>query len=216
MQSSDLSVKERAVLFALLGEACELSNPQLEERVGFRLTGKERRALNDRKLVESRRAGQTYAHELSDAGWRWCAMELSVKPKARATSMERALYALLGGLDRYLAGTEQRLADVFGRRPGVASGARPDAGADDIDERIAAAYHELAAGPGELVKVRELRARLADTPRRDLDPALERLYRERRVNLVPQSNQQSLSDADRQAALVIGGESKHLISIRQV
>jgi len=214
MQSSDLSVKERAVLFALLGEACELSNPQLEERVGFRLTGKERRALNDRKLVESRRAGQTYAHELSDAGWRWCAMELSARPKARATSMERALYALLGGLDRYLAGTEQGLADVFGRRPGAPSGARPDADAG-IDERIAAAYHELAVRPGELVKVRELRARLADTPRSDLDSALERLYRERRVNLVPQSNQQSLSDADRQAALVIGEESKHLISIRQ-
>ena len=213
MQSSDLSVKERAVLFALLGEACGLSNPQLEERVGFRLTGKERRTLNDRKLVESRRAGQTYVHELSDAGWRWCTMELSAKPQARATSMERALYALLGGIDRYLAGTEQGLADVFGWRPGVAPGPRPDSGAD-IDERIAEACHELA-GPGEFVKIRELRARLADTPRSDLDSALERLYQERRVNLVPQSDQQSLSDADRESALVIGGERKHLISARR-
>jgi hypothetical protein len=212
MQPEDLSVKERAVLFALLGEARELSNPQLEERVGFRLTGKERRTLNDRKLVESRRAGQTYVHELSDAGWRWCAMELSVKPKARATSMERALYALLGWLDRYLAGTEQSLADVFGWDPGAASWTRPDA---DIDERIAAAYRGLATGPGEYVKIRELRARLAGTPRNDLDLALERLYRERRVDLVPQSSQQSLTDADRESALVIGEERKHLISIRQ-
>ena len=33
--SGEFSVKERAVMFALLAEARELSNPELEERVGF-------------------------------------------------------------------------------------------------------------------------------------------------------------------------------------
>lgn len=202
MQSDDLSVKERAVLFALLGEARELSNPQLEERVGFRLTGKERRTLNDRKLVESRRAGRTYAHELSDAGWHWCAMELSAGPKGGATSMERALYAVLGGLARHLADTEQTLADVFRWRAGA-----------DIDELIMTAYHGLASGPGEFVKIRELRARLADIAHSDLDSALERLYRARQVNLVSQANQQILMEADRRSALMVGGEHKHMISV---
>jgi hypothetical protein len=50
MQSADLSVKERAVLFALLGEAREVTNSQLADRAGFRLDGKERRKLNDLKL----------------------------------------------------------------------------------------------------------------------------------------------------------------------
>src|ERR1700761_7176458 len=93
MQSDDLSVKERAVLFALMAEARELSNSELFERAGFRLDGKERRTLNDRKLVDSRRVGRGYAHELTDAGWDWCATHASSEgPQVRATSMEGALY----------------------------------------------------------------------------------------------------------------------------
>jgi len=68
----DLTVRQRAVLFALLGEARQVSNPELEALIGFRLDGKERRNLNDRKLVESTMVGRAFAHELSDAGWRWC------------------------------------------------------------------------------------------------------------------------------------------------
>jgi hypothetical protein len=59
MQGEELSVKERAVLFALMGEAREVSNSELAERAGFRLDGKDRRRLNDRKV------GRTYAHELT-------------------------------------------------------------------------------------------------------------------------------------------------------
>jgi hypothetical protein len=211
MQPDDLSVKERAVLFALLGEARELSNPQLEERVGFRLTGKERQALNDRKLVDSRRVGRTFVHELSDAGWHWCGMELSAGPKGGATSMERALYAILGGLARHLEENEQSLADIF--HPQSPEVPKKPA---DVAELVTSMYFELAAGePGKFVKLRELRARLGDVPRGELDSALERLYRAQQVNLVPQANQQALTGADRESALRIGGEAKHMISIRR-
>ena len=60
MQRDELSAKERAVLFALMGEAREVSNSELAERAGFRLDGKERRKLNDLKLVASRKAGRTF------------------------------------------------------------------------------------------------------------------------------------------------------------
>jgi hypothetical protein len=39
------------------------------------------------------------------------------------------------------------------------------------------------------------------------------MYRTQQVNLVPQSNQQALTKADRDAALRIGGEAKHMISV---
>jgi hypothetical protein len=39
------------------------------------------------------------------------------------------------------------------------------------------------------------------------------MFTGQRVNLVPQSNQQALTIADRESALRIGGEHKHLISI---
>jgi len=212
MQPDDLSVKERAVLFALLGEAREVTNPQLEERAGFRLDGKERRKLNNLKLVDSRRAGRTYAHELTDAGWRWCAGELSVGLRGKATSMEGALYAVLGGLGRHLDDTQQSLADIFRRRP--ADEATASLPSEDVEKLVMDAYYDLAAEPGEFVKVRELRDRLSAISRPDLDSALERMYRAQRVNLVPQDNQQALTDADRQSALRVGGEFKHLLSVR--
>jgi hypothetical protein len=212
MQSDDLSVKERAVLFALLGEAREVTNPQLAERAGFRLDGKERRKLNDLKLVDSRRTGRTYAHELTDAGWHWCATELSVGLRGRAASMEGALYAVLGGLGRHLDDTGQSLADIFRRRSADEATSSPQG--EDVEKLVMEAYHDLAAEPGEFVKVRELRDRLSVIARPDLDSALERMYRAQRVNLVPQHNQQALTDADRQSALRVGGEFKHLLSVR--
>ena len=204
MPSDGLSVKERAALFALLAEARQLSNPELEERVGFRLDGRERRRLNDLKLVESDKVGRAYAHELSEAGWRWCADELTGSPSGRGGSMERALYVVLGGLDRYLRGSGQGLADIFRQRQEV-----------DVEARIETGYQALTRGPGEFVALRELRSRLADIPRPDVDAALAAMYAGQRVNLIPQSNQQALSDADRESALRIGGEGKHLISIGQ-
>ena len=73
MNSSQLSGKERAALFALLAEAHPLSNPELEERVGFRLDGAACRRLNQLKLVETIQPRRAFVHELTDAGWRWCA-----------------------------------------------------------------------------------------------------------------------------------------------
>jgi hypothetical protein len=212
MQSDDLSVKERAVLFALLGEACEVTNPQLAERAGFRLDGKERRKLNGLKLVDSRRTGRTYAHELTDAGWHWCAAELSAGLPGKASSMEGALYAVLGGLSRHLDDTGQSLADIFRRRS--ADESTPSQQGGDVEKLVMEAYHDLAAEPGEFVMLRELRSRLSAIERPDLDAALGRMYRAQRVNLVPQANQQALTDADRRSALRIGGEFKHLLSAR--
>ncbi len=197
-------------MLALMGEAREISNSELAERAGFRLDGMERRRLNDRKLVDSRKVGRTYAHELTDAGWDWCATHLSQRPKTKASSMEGALCAVLGGLARYLEYSEQSLADVFQRR----NPEGPEKPGDIVD-LIRAAYLRLANEPGEFVKLRKLRAELGDVPRGELDSALAGMYRAQQVNLVPQSNQQALTQADRESGLRIGGEAKHMISIRQ-
>jgi hypothetical protein len=213
MQSDDLSVKERAVLFALMGEAREVTNPQLADRAGFRLDGKERRKLNDLKLVDSRKTGRTYAHELTDAGWHWCATELPAGLRGKATSMEGALYAVLGGLARHLDDTGQSPADIFRRTTDEATPSPQ--GEEDVEKLVTEAYRDLAAEPGEFVKLRQLRDRLSAVARPNLDSALEKMYRAQRVNLVPQANQQALTDADRRSALRVGGEFKHLLSVRQ-
>lgn len=81
---------------------------------------------------------------------------------------------------------------------------------------ITAAYRELAPAPGEFVGLRELRSRLPGADRVRVDRALKEMYAAQRVNLVPRSNQRALSDADRAAAVRLGGEHKHMISIERL
>jgi hypothetical protein len=108
----ELSARERAVLFTLLSQARKLSNPELEALIGIRLEGKERRRLNDLKLVESDKPGRSFVHELSDAGWQWCADELGGGPFGRASSLERAQYLMFRVFDRYLEAARLSLADL--------------------------------------------------------------------------------------------------------
>jgi hypothetical protein len=212
----DLTVRQRAVLFALLGEARQVANPELEQLIGVRLDGADRRLLNARKYVESAKVGRAYVHELSDAGWRWCAQELGSSPGERASSLERAHYKVFGLFARHLDAAGLTLADIAAPTPGApASTAAANAAtaAPDLTAFIETGYRALAAKAGEFVSLRELRLRLTDRTRPEVDAALTAMFTAQRVNLIPQSNQQALSDADREAALRIGGEYKHLISI---
>jgi hypothetical protein len=207
----DLTVRQRAVLFALLGEARQVANPELEQLIGVRLDGADRRQLNARKYVESTKVGRAYVHELSDAGWRWCAQALAAPPGERASSLERAHYMVFGLFARHLDAAGLTLADIVGPTAGAPAGA--PASAADLTASIETGYRSLAAAAGEFVSLRELRLRVADRARPDVDAALTTMFTAQRINLIPQSNQQALSDADREAALRIGGEYKHLISI---
>ena len=203
------------MLFALLGEARQVANPELEQLIGVRLDGAERRDLNDRRLVESTRAGRAFAHELSDAGWRWCAKELAAAPAAEGAAWSARTTAS----SPCSRATSTRPGSASRHRPpgagagaGAAAGAGAGAGAD-LTACIEAGYRSLAASSGEFVSLRELRLRLPGRPRPDVDAALAALFTAQRINLIPQSNQRALSDADREAALRIGDECKHLISI---
>ena len=218
MHHDELSARERAVLFALLSAARKLSNQELEALIGIRLEGKERRKLNDLKLVESEKPGRWFVHELSDAGWRWCAEELAAGAAGRPTSLERSLYLMLGMFERYMTAARLSLAEVASldlkARPRGRHKRRDTAEGDgDLTARVEATYRALADCGGDFVKLRELRERLTDIPRSALDGALESMFTAGRVNLIPQSNQQALTAADRESALRIGGEDKHLISI---
>jgi hypothetical protein len=172
--------------------------------MGFPLVGAERRRLNDRKYVESDKSGRAFVHDLSDAGWRWCADELAAGPGERASGLERAHYLVFGVFARYLRASGLSLSDFVGASSG---------GAVAVAARVQAGYRALAPAAGEFVTLRELRLHLADIRRPDVDSALTELFARQRINLIPESHQQSLSAADRESALRIGGEYKHLISI---
>lgn len=244
MAQNDLSAEELRWLFILMAEADEISNSELKKRYGCTLTGGLRERLNELKLVESRLRGRAYAHTLTDRGWARAMtelgrddLELGKKGAITATCL-----ALLRGLRRYLERTNLSLADVFqpdmgGDVPDPENGATvapepplsgPSASQEapasaamplspeEVEKRIRAAYFELAESPGRHVPLIRLRELLTDLPREDVDAALTRMNLMPDVFVDPESNQKALTPEERAAAVRIGGQDKHLISIEVI
>jgi hypothetical protein len=216
MHYDQLSGKERAALFALVAEARRVSNPELRELSGFALDGKERRKLNDLKLVESDKPGRAYEHELTDAGWRWVADELDLPRRDDAGYLESGYSLLLARFGRYLRAGGLSLADIVREENRDAEAEEPTVPPAhepaDVEARVLSAYHAAAEKPGQFVKLADLRRQVTDVPRADVDAVLDRLFRSQRINLIPQSSPRALTPEDREAAFRIGGENKHLIS----
>lgn len=185
--------------------------------MGFTLDGTPRRKLNELKLVEStRQPGRAFVHKLTRDGWRWVEDELDLPRRDGAGSLESSFHAVLADLGRYLRASGLSLEDFFKASHGAAPQERtaPDEPVD-VEARVLSAYHAVAEKPTQFVKLAALRQWIADVPRAEVDAALDRMYRSQRINLIPQSSPRALSEEDREAALRIGGENKHLISARR-
>jgi len=126
--------------------------------------------------------------------------------------MGAAVYAILGGIGRHLARTKLPLGEFFvsSDAPETKSTAGPP---ESIESRIRAAYWELTPGRGENVSLTDLRGRLSGFSRAEVDQVLRKLNRVPGIAFVPESNQKVLSGAAREAAVNIGDEDKHYMSI---
>lgn len=201
-----LGHKQTAAMFALMVIAREVSNPELRDIVGFVLDGKERRQLNELDLVASEKRGRAFVHELTKQGWAWCGQEmLAGEPPAPRGSLSNALYVILGGLDKQLRQRSMRLADFF------APNGTPSV--DDVESRIRIAYRKLARAPRDWVGLVDLRPLLGGVPSEEVDVVLKELSRSGEAHLVPEDNRKVLTKADHEAAIRIGGEDNHLLSI---
>ncbi len=78
------------------------------------------------------------------------------------------------------------------------------------------AFKQKGGTPGAFSKISDLRYLLAakGLTFTAQDEALRAMYRQGEANLIPQSNQAALTVDQRATALEVGGERKHLISIR--
>ncbi len=100
--------------------------------------------------------------------------------------------------------------------------ADPSVRAVQVDNRVRAAYSAVLrrkadGGRNRWVGLADLRAELGDDlDRKEVDAALFRLSVDRSgfgANIVPESNQKTLTATDRTAAVRIGDQDKHVISI---
>jgi hypothetical protein len=83
-----------------------------------------------------------------------------------------------------------------------------------VPTRLVDLYTELVEMPGDWASLTEIRRRLADVPRADLDVELLRLFDAGAINIAPNADQQRITADDRAAAIHIGGKDKHLLLVR--
>ncbi len=200
-------IPERAVMVALMALNRETLNSELKERYRLDLKKPAREKLNREGLVQSRRltGGKGFAHELTDAGWAWVVAELDAPVPAGAGSAGGALYALLNGLRVALDARGMVIQELFAPAvPGPAGSLR---------DRIRQAYRSLASRPRDWVELRDLRAQLGDWPRLEVDLELTRMFRDEDINLTLHEDRGRLTQADRDAALRLGVDDMHLISM---
>ncbi|KDN17387.1 hypothetical protein [Amycolatopsis rifamycinica] len=205
-----LGHKQTAAMFTLMVLGREVPNPELKELVGFTLVGKERTQLKDAGYITSEQIGRPFVHQLTDRGWAWCEKELgegTPPPPRPQSTLCSVLYLVLGGFDQFRRGRDLRLADVFGT-----SAPPSPVPVEDLETRIRVAYRELVTEPRGWVGLVDLRPKLG-APAAEVDALLKELSRAGKIHLVPEDNRKALTAADHEAAIRIGGEDNHLLSI---
>ncbi|WP_032404665.1 hypothetical protein [Rhodococcoides fascians] len=215
MSTEDLNGTEAAVLLVLMAEASPVKNSELRT-MGPELAKPSRDKLKNAGLIEVNSSVRPMTLELTDKGWRTCGELIGGEPPARSTGAGKAMFTVLAGLRRWLDRTDSRPADVFSPREDEPAPAHRSEKSDetvDIEASIRTAYARLAREPGSTVRLSRLRNELHDIPRSDLDDALARLRRASDVSLIPEENQKTLTDEERAAAVVVGNQQNHLLSI---
>jgi hypothetical protein len=197
----NLTGRQQAALFALMVIAREASNRELHDVAGLAIDGQVRRQLNDAKLVTSRKAGNSYLHELTEDGWDWCLAALERPRPQPSTYPTAVLHAVLNGVGRYLNREDLSISEIF----------RPD-----TEAWIRAAYRIARRKPGAPVPLKTIRSHLAGVARENVDAALDRMIEDPDVRLEPETNQKLLSAEDRAAEVLIGGEARHFLQIASV
>jgi hypothetical protein len=200
-----LSTPARQALVALMLHVTEASNPDLRKLYRVTIDRSARDQLAGEKLITWRKGlrGAIF-HELTEQGWIRSKEELTAVPPDGVGAAWHLLYGTFRHLNALMIQNGYQVADVF---------ARPDRGPRSIADRVRQAYAELADKPGDLVSLARLRDEMPDVPRGELDEVLLEMDRQRAIQLDPDPNRKALSDRAKQAAIPLGGEDMHLITI---
>lgn len=214
MSSSDeLSAIESATLIVLMAENRDIPNTELVKKFYLKLAPASRSKLTSLGYVHVDTSVKPMIFRLTDAGWARCKEPFDFKDSG-AKFTGAALGTLVRAVQEDLRRCNRSPAMMFD--PGIQPVAAPEphtVTTDDLLAEIRLEYKALAQSPGDWVNVADLRERFGSVRREDMDAALRELEQQRDVNIVPQADENSLSERTRQAAVIIGRQPKHFIAI---
>ncbi|MEU8175856.1 hypothetical protein AB0C14_23500 [Microbispora hainanensis] len=117
MPDKPLSFSATCALLILMAEDREMPNPELKEKYGVTITGKERTTLNEGGFVTSQKTGRSFSHVLTDKGWHHASELVRDGISAPGTGFAAAaVKALVGNLQRHIVRSENSLAEIYSRQ----------------------------------------------------------------------------------------------------
>ncbi|MCI4645622.1 MAG: hypothetical protein MRY64_12655 [Hyphomonadaceae bacterium] len=205
-------IRERAVMIALAALGGSAPNAVLKNTFKLDLSGQKNKALKKAGLVEVQQArkGGPITFALTENGWHWVEYEMEAQLPDRAGSAGGALYALLGALKGPAQAAGGLRALLAGTAPKSAHAPQLSG---DLRQQVRDAYRALAKRPQDWVQLRDLRPRLAGAAKTDVDSTLKRMLLDKEINLTLNEDQGALTQADRDAAIRIGVDDMHMLSM---
>ena len=203
------NARQALAIFGLLfGRTPEEREP-MKSKLKPELSAEERRQLVRAGLLELDRRGRAEHLRATDAAWEWAGAHLDIKlPKSQGAAA--VLENLLSTLKSFLPRADLALADLFITESESGSGIQKDPAA--VRNRIREAIVDIAGGATrKRVRLSDLRSRLDDLPRDRLDRELLEMQAGQRLVLYKLDNPAELTAADRQAALQVAGNPRHLV-----
>ena len=169
-----------------------------------------REALQREKLITVEKRNRSNWIEVTDAGWAWAEANLSASLPDKSYAGTAILQSWLSQLDRFLKQRKIRLFELFEAK------SEPEKAPEyrELRDQIRTIYLEVTGGKfNARALLRDIRLRLPNVDRGALDQALLRIQREDDASLMQLDNRLDLTEADREAAIMIGREPRHILWI---
>jgi hypothetical protein len=215
-----LSPTEIMALVVLMAESREIRNPDLKALSGVDLSGRARTNLLRLGLISERKVHKANAFSLTPAGWA-TALELVADHERLGGTGGGALSVLIRAIHRSLQQhglspekffePSQPATEPSPQPPPAVAQERPTAA--DPETQVRAAYARLSPHTGAWVSLADVRDALPMLSRAEVDSGLRVLARTPGAQLIPVANLKALTQRDRDAAIKLGGEDNHVLSI---
>lgn len=146
---------------------------------------------------------------LTDKAWAWIGDHMDATLPHQSPAAGPIFQSFLTKLQPVLKSHRITLAEILGS-------AKETFPNKNLEQRLREAYFHLSGGAGSIrIRLAQLRQKLEDIPRHELDKLLLKLQREEKLVLSPLDDAREISLADQQAALNVAGFKRHIIYIRK-
>jgi hypothetical protein len=209
--SKGLHLKQRRVLIQLAfreGRVERIGDlkPDLDPKLRAELVG--------RKLIQPQKLKKSTALQLTDGGWRWVMENLDSELPAKE-QVAGLLMNVLKSLAGFLRANLIDIQDVISQRQVIHRDDPAEIRGPSPKAELMSAAEALGGSAAPQIRLRDLRPKLRNYSREQVDAAIRELQIEEILSVIPIDLPTDIDESDRDAAIEIAGKPRHAIIVRR-